>query len=419
MTPARSAAREEAELRGPETGRQALNRQERRALWAALRWLRKGSSIERQRKCRWIPKGDHVGIEKRLDRANLTELQTCGRPGCPACGPKIAAERAADIALALTEWIARGGRVAMLTLTLPHTRAQRLAELLDGLGPAFGAIRQNKTPRRLLTAHTGGWIKRLEVTLGENGWHPHLHVLVFLLPGTTAAELAELAESWYVAWSGRLIRAGLGKPSRRHGVDAKLLDLSAAHEQVAKYVAKTEYAAAPGSLRAALELANAGSKRARSLTSRTPMQLLADAVRDGEAVDVARWHEFEQAMKGRHQLQWSRGLRDELLGDELPELTDEEAAESNDGAGRLIGLLDHDTWRRVRDWEHGPAAVLSWAEVYEDDDQARDLIRRQLARHALGELLDPPSPGVDDSPGCRTNGASTPGRERSARAPTL
>jgi hypothetical protein len=138
------------------------------------------------------------------------------------------------------------------------------------------------------------------------------------------------------------------------------------------------------------------------------MQLLADAVRDGEAADVARWHEFEQAMKGRHQLQWSRGLRDELLGDELPELSDEEAAESNDGAGRLIGLLDHDTWRRIRDWEPGPAAVLSWAEVYDDDDQARDLIRRQLERHALGELLDPPSRELNDSPAASQRASRSP-----------
>jgi hypothetical protein len=372
MPAAEAAAWEEAEQCGPEVAR--------RELWAALRWLREGSSIERQRKCRWVPTSDLVAIEKRLQRASYSGLQTCGRPGCPACGPKIAAERAADIALALTAWHLAGGTVAMITLTLPHTAAQSLAELLDGLTPAWSAIRANKTPRRLLKAHTAGWIKRLEVTLGRNGWHPHLHVLLFLQPGTTLAELAELADAWYAAWSGRLIRAGLGMPSREHGVDAKRLDLAGGHADIARYVAKTEYAAAPGSLSAALELANAGTKRGRRAGSRSPMQLLADAVRDGLADDVARWREYEQALRGRPHLLWSDGLRARLLA-ELPELSDQEAAESNDGAGRLLATLDRDTWRLVR---RGHAAhVLEWAEAFDDDDQAREHVFEQLARHHL------------------------------------
>ncbi len=363
--------REHAKQCRPELDRQG----QRRARWDALRTLWRISDHKRHAFCRRYAHGEVVAIEKRENRASYSGLQTCGWPGCPLCGPKIAVERAADIALALTEHHARGGRVALLTLTMRHSRAERLRDLLDGLGGAWSAIRKNKTPRRLLTAHVEGWIKRLEVTAGPNGWHPHLHVLLFLRAGTTEDELAELAAAMFGAWSGRLVRAGLGKPTKEHGIDCKMLDLAAAHEHVAEYVAKA----------AALELTSAGTKIGRRAESRTPLQLLHDVGTIGLADDVARWHEYEQAMHGRAHLLWSDGLRVRLLAG-IVELTDEQAAESNDGAARLLAYIGLDTWSRVRSCKPGPAVGLNWAEVYDDDDEARELLARNLAQHNHGEL---------------------------------
>ena len=331
MSPAAQRPREEA--------KQCGNPSERRALWTALRTLWEISANRRQRKCRCVLAGDHVSIEKRHARANFSGLQTCAnRWTCPMCGPKIAAERASEIALALTAHHLSGGRVAMVTLTMRHSRAQRLSDLLAGLTGAWSAIRQDKRSRGLISELTCGWIKRLELTVGPNGWHPHLHVLVFLNPGTTDEQAEQLAEAMYAPWSRRLARSGLGLPIKRHGLRWKVLDLTTAHEKVAQYVASTEYAAAPGSLSAALELANAGGKRARG-ENRTPMQLLADLVNVGLASDLAKWREYEEATRGKAQLLWSNGLRRRLLG-ALPETSDEEAAESNDlasGADLTLG----------------------------------------------------------------------------------
>jgi len=332
--------------------------------------------------CRRSPRGDVLELKRRAlpdgQRAHFAKLVYCGKPICPLCGPKIAAERAADIAAALTEHYARGGQVALVTLTLRHTRAQRLTELLDGLSSAWASIRQNKTPRRLLREHTDGWIKRLEVTLGPNGWHPHLHVLLFLGGHVDADVAGEISAAMYTAWSGRLVRRGLGEPSREHGIDVKLLDLAAAHEKVADYVAKS----------AALELASAGTKIARRAENRTPLQLLADVGEVGLADDLARWYEYVEAMHGRHHIEWSQGLRARLIA-ELPELTDEEAAAADDALGRLLGLIDRDTWQRITQWPPGPAQVLEWAEAVEDDDAAAELVDAQLAAHGLGRLLQP------------------------------
>jgi hypothetical protein len=334
-----------------------------------------------------VPTTELVAIEKRADRANYSGLQTCGsRCTCPMCGPKIAAERAVEIAAALSEHTARGGRVMFVTLTAPHSRADRLADLLDGQSRAWTAIRKDRVFRRLYAAHGVGWIKRLDITVGGNGWHPHLHVLLFVDADTTDAQAHELGEAMFGPWSRRLVRDGFAAPSDAHGIDVKLLALEEGHEAVSSYVAATEYvAAAP--MGAALELANGATKRARG-GNRTAMQLLADVVRYGEADDHALWREYEQATRRRAQLLWSNGLRAALIGD-LDELTDEEVAQSNDGAARLLLLLTRDTWRSVRSTPGRPAQVLTWAELTDDDDLARLLVSRHLEDFGHGAAISP------------------------------
>lgn len=329
--------------------------------------------------CRRSPRDGHVELKRRTERdghrAHFAQLVYCGKTVCPLCGAKIAAERAADIALGLSSHYAAGGRVLFATYTLPHTRAQGLSELLSGLSRGWAAIRQNKTPRRLLRAHTVGWIKRLEVTVGENGWHPHLHVFRFLKPGVSDAQAAELAAAEYDTWARSMQRRGLGIPSREHGLVWKVLELDQAHEEVARYAAKS----------AGLELASAGTKIGRTTGSRSPLQVLHDFGEHGELRDRELWFEYVEAMHGRHHLQWSDGLRVQLLAG-VPELSDEEAAAADDRLGKLLGVLDRDTWRRIGEWEPGPAQVLEWAELVDDVDQAAELVDRELRRHGLGRL---------------------------------
>jgi hypothetical protein len=289
------------------------------------------------------------------------------------------------MATALNVWHLRGGRVLMVTSTMRHSRAERLADLMAGLGAAWTAVRQDKAFRALYGATCDGWIKRLDITVGKNGWHPHLHTLFFLRPGTTDADALALGNGLFKPWAGRLVKLGLGEPTEENGVDVKLLTLDQAHEQVARYVATTEYAAA-GALGAALEMTTTDTKRARN-GNRTAMQLLADVVRFGLASDHALWREYEETTRGKRTMQWSHHLRRNLMGN-LPEITDEEAAEESDGAARTLGVLARDTWREIRAVAGRPARVLEWAELLvEDDDQARQLVNVLLAQHGHGPLL--------------------------------
>lgn len=346
----------------------------RRAQWEALRAAWRISQDKRQAWCRRVPRGDLVLIEKRQDRASYGQLFHCGKNGCPQCGPKIAVERAADIGLALAAHHLDGGEVYFPTFTLPHTNAQRLSDLLAGVLRASQAVTQDRAVRAMRLDWLRGAIIRTEVTVGPNGWHPHRHEFKFFLPGVTDDQARELAEAEWRAWSGSLIRQGLGKASREKGYSVERLTLNTAHERLADYLAKS----------AAYELASASTKWGKG-QNRTPNQLLRAIATNGRAEDVALWREYEQAFRGKRVLRWSPGLRVALLAD-VPELTDQQAADSTDGIGRLIAAVDAATWRTIGKSAVGPAALLEWAEAFSDDDQAAEHVAAQLAAHQLGHL---------------------------------
>ncbi|PRW75701.1 protein rep, partial [Pseudomonas fluorescens] len=72
----------------------------------------------------------------------------------------------------------------MLTLTVPHGLGDDLSGLLEQIHKAWRSTstsRAGKKLRKLLGVR--GTIRALEVTPGSNGFHPHLHVLLFLHGG--------------------------------------------------------------------------------------------------------------------------------------------------------------------------------------------------------------------------------------------
>lgn len=347
----------------------------RRAQWAAQRAVWWVSQDKRQGYCRRVPRGELVLIEKRGERASYGQLFLCGKNTCPLCGPKIAVERAADIGLALAAHHLDGGPVYFPTFTLRHSRAQRLTDLLAGLLRAAQAVTQNRAVKEMRRDWLRGSIIRTEVTVGPNGWHPHRHEFKFFLPGVTEAEALELAEAEWRAWSGSLERQGLGTASREKGYSVERLTLETAHERVADYLAKS----------AAHELASASTKWGKG-QNRTPNQLLRAIAETRTSEDVALWREYEAAMRGKRVLRWTPGLRDALLGVELPELTDMQAAEATDGLGRLIAAVNSATWRKITQSAGGPAAVLQWAEAFTDDAEAAAYVERMLVEHDMGEL---------------------------------
>jgi hypothetical protein len=288
--------------------------------------------------CHRVPQVASVELYHHAEFASASYggLQTCGSVHvCPVCGAKIAARRSAEVLDAAQRWIARGGSVLMVTLTLQHTVTDCLADLAGALNAAYRAIKVGR-PWQNFKASYGlvGSIAARECTHGLiNGWHPHLHALYFVRGDLSGRELARL-RAWLVsAWSSAVARLGWFA-SAAHGVDVQI----STDGMLAPYLAKLGRSWSVGD-----ELARANSKRARAAGGRTPVQLLEDAPRDELAASL--FVEYANATYRKNALVWSPGLR-ALLG-MLDERTDEEIAAEKIEDARLLVQFDRVQWRVI------------------------------------------------------------------------
>lgn len=318
----------------------------RLAKFVAMKSLQTFTSLKRVAKCGRVRSGsaDHVHIRLRPNgRAHYANLQTCGSVhACPSCSEKILALRATEMQTALRSHWQAGGSAYLLTLTMRHDRYDRLDDLWDALSPAWGAASGGTTGTRALWDGIE-WVARREATYGENGWHLHLHVLLFA-PHGRKVDVEVLKQSTFHSWSAALQRQGLRAPELPYGADLKRLSLAGMRSEVAEYLAKGTYSGAEklneAARRAALEIASSGKTARRA--NRTPFQILEDFGRDGLQDDGSLWREWEQASHGRRAMTWSKGCRDRLVGD--AELDDQAAAEESDGAGAVVAVIDRDVW---------------------------------------------------------------------------
>ncbi len=330
-------------------------------------------------------------------------LMRCGRIWlCPVCAATIRHKRAEEITAAVVEWIRRGGTAYLVTFTARHGHTDRLADLMDALQ---GTRKTPDTPRRpgayqrLITGGTWagrratdgrghadrdgirdrigyiGMIRATEVTVGQiNGWHPHIHAIV-MVGGRTEGERAakqvvatfeptEAALSeWQGHWRGVWTRTLRGinpdfTPDDRHGVDFKRLDTERDANDLAEYIAKTQDGKAP-----ALELARADLKTAAH-GNVAPFELLGrigdltGGMAEDEAGGVgplewnlARWHEYERATKGRRAIEWTRYLR-QMLGIDGGDTEDDDldlllGADAEGGELRAGVAVTEDGWTAV------------------------------------------------------------------------
>jgi hypothetical protein len=240
----------------------------------------------------------------------------------------------------------------MLTLTMRHRRGQRLDDLWDSLSHAWGKVTSGRgwkddqavfgtpIPRLIksgarkgqtVTESRIGFARVVETTHGsDNGWHVHIHCLLFVSGDMSDAGLVTLSESMFGRWVPALVSKGLTAPSLAHGVDVRVVSAGDA-AALGDYFSKNVYTAE----KAGWEVAGGSGKKA-ARGNRTPFQILADVVAVGDADDLAIWWEWEKASHNRRQLTWSAGLRELLaLGDEK---SDEEIAEEELG-GDVVMML--------------------------------------------------------------------------------
>lgn len=310
------------------------------------------SELERVCKCgRVVMDARGVGVRRSASGVvGLAGLTTCGSVwSCPVCNAKVMSRRAMEIGAAVTAWEAQGGAVGFMTLTMRHDKGQSLVMLWDALAKAWGRVTGGKAwLTDKASAGIGGWLRVVEVTIGENGWHVHVHALVFLNGSKKAGHrLERLQRAMFGRWSRALVRSGLDAP-RMIGQEAHIVK-GAADKSLSEYFTKARDDATYG---IGLELAHSQSKIARDgFGTFTPWELLTmvDLADTEERFLMARdlWCEWESGSKGRRQIAWSKGFRDVVgLGEEVED--EEIAAEVAGDESDTVVYITAAGWASIR-----------------------------------------------------------------------
>jgi hypothetical protein len=184
-----------------------------------------------------------------------------------------------------------------------------------------------------------GRICALEVTVGDNGWHVHLHELLLLAGEVNYFTLEQDALR---RWQAALAKVGFSCNAR--GVDVTP-GAAARAKYLARYLSKFAtpqelLACASGEWGIAQELALSASKIGHK-SGRTPLQLLIDA-HGGDQVAGELYQEYAAAFFGKKHLDSSNGTS-ELLG--VVDRTEVELVDSG-GAGRVLRLISSPEWIR-------------------------------------------------------------------------
>lgn len=272
-----------------------------------------------------------VGVRYNVNRkkAHYDNLVRCGSVWtCPFCGRKISQARCDELAVAMDRAKSKGWFVYMLTFTNRHYLGDNLVQLLSGQKDAFELMFRQRAVREML-ASLGyqGRIRATEVTYGQNGWHPHFHVLIFFDHEINAQGL----QSFFATqWQKSCVKKGMKAPSLEHGVDVK--QGKAVVEGLARYMSKwgLEH-----------EMTKGHIKKGKN-DGLTPFDLLRLVDENPKYRQLFR--QFADAFKGKNQLVWSRGLKD-LLG--VTNRTDEQISQETDKESVEVREIATQIWRLV------------------------------------------------------------------------
>lgn len=358
-----------------------LRRKERkRRNYRGLYYQWDHSKLKSIRGCRRSARDESAGVTLTVspdgERVGRKGLNRCASVwACPVCETVIRGQRATDADTAITEHVRNGGMVLFATLTVRHWANHDLEDLIrvqvrevwKGLlqGRKWARSNAGNLRNRLGVV---GTIRVIEVTVGQvNGWHPHLHVAVFLggrqdpkpkrgsgekwdptvrsyfRPADADLDLFEA--EWRAAWIDGVTAANPDfRPSARDGVDFKRVYTVKDAAAIGKYISKVQGTDVATDWSAGAELAMSHVKQARGGNMKA-MDILfrLAALRGGQVAEelpgwgsieqlAALWAEYELTTKGGQNMAWSEGLKRAYgIGtDENQDAADRQAVDAED-----------------------------------------------------------------------------------------
>ena len=282
--------------------RQDENRVHRYALQSKMQWgLLENRGARACIRCR---KNDANAISiERVRRPDGTivafygNVQKCGSIWlCPVCSNKIRGARAKEMTASLSRHIDSGRGALASVLTLSHHRGNSLSSSLSEIKSAWSKMTRHRYFKAWRERYgVIGYIKSLEVTNGQNGWHPHYHFLWLTKEPIDKYARYSMETDLFAIWSKYVTNHTDRSVTRQ----ANGIEQIKSGQAIGRYLAKT----------IAYELTHGHMKDGKKSGQRTPFQIANDYFQTGDSADEALWREYEQAIKGEHFITWSPSLK--------------------------------------------------------------------------------------------------------------
>lgn len=263
-------------------------------------------------------------------------LMKCGSVWrCPVCGFKITKYRQNEIYYMSSEWMRRGFKISFVTLTIRHKKMEELRKTLDKLLSEFRLFQCTKSFKKLEKQHEiSGFVKTLEITYGfDNGWHPHLHLLVFHNSENTNEFHHEFLKLWC---SRKKIKALMTSQRAKDVYDG---------QGVSEYITKWDMTK---------EMTQSSFKEAFGNQSFTPFSMLRklalndfSCCNEGQILkDILRYKflEYCKATKGRHFIVVSKKMKAFFRDVSGSEMKSDDEILQDEKVDKILFKVDIDLW---------------------------------------------------------------------------
>lgn len=264
--------------------------------------------------------GDFAQVMRSGDDAYIDGVITCKSVWtCPVCCERITCQRL-DL---LRQALRSGYKTVMVTATLQHNKFDRLEDLLKALKLAVKRLKSG----RWWSKYQNRWgvvayVSSYEITYGQSGWHPHVHMLLFL-----DCKHIDVDTMWSELVSRYVYLVGRGGryASKFHAVDVTLGDADV-DQYLLKHVDFTDGLA--------YEMSSTDTKVGR-MGSFTPWDLV--AMSDSNLWSGRLFREYCDATFRLQSFIWSRGAKT-LLG----------VKESKQDRGQAVAVITRPVWSVIR-----------------------------------------------------------------------
>jgi hypothetical protein len=241
--------------------------------------------------------------------------------------------RSQEFGMGGATWVAGGGTIYAATLTVRHSRADRLAPLLAAAVECWrtGVLKSHAWQDRD-TYGVHGYLRALEVTWGtRNGWHPHFHVPLFTSGHVTLSQAEDYFARIFSAFRSAAIAQGLSTPEP---IGQRITSVGTPSGLVDYVTTGKTYG---GAERLGLEVSHSQAKIGRTRFSTEPAWDLLDRATRGDSAGLRLWHEYEAATRGKRWHTWGPQARNgepgfrTLLGLGAAEASDDNLAAVDPG----------------------------------------------------------------------------------------